>query len=147
MQEGHFSGRECRKISNNMWQNATIARETKVKCFNPRVTPTPIHSKPEMGRYINGLHRWVASIGRKWQNLCSGWSINQICTLHGNKKIDTKNQIANIFCKNIYKLHGFPRVIVNDKDAKFNGKFWREFLKQVGTSLNMSSSYHPQTNG
>ena len=56
-------------------------------------------------------------------------------------------KILDIFCKNIYKLHGFPKVIVSDKDAKFNGKFWREFFKQVGTSLDMSSAYHPQTDG
>ena len=100
-----------------------------------------------MGRDINGPHRWVASIGRKGQNICSGRSINQICTLHGNKKTDTTKQITDIFCKNIYKLHGFPKVIVSDIDAKFNGKFWREFFKQVGTSLDMSSAYHPQTDG
>ena len=63
------------------------------------------------------------------------------------KKTDMANQIADVFCKNVYKLHGFPKVIVSDRDAKFNGKFWREFFKQVGTSINMSSSYHPQTDG
>ena len=61
------------------------------------------------------------------------------------KKTDTTKHIADVFCKNIYKLHGFPKVIISDRDAKFNG--WREFFKQVGTSLNMSSAYHPQTDG
>ena len=39
------------------------------------------------------------------------------------KKTDTTKQIVDIFCKNIYKLQGFPKVIVSDRDAKFNGKF------------------------
>ena len=63
------------------------------------------------------------------------------------KKTDTAKQIADVFCKNIYKLHGFPKVIISDRDAKFNGKFWRYFFKQVGTSLNIISSYHPQRDG
>ena len=56
----------------------------------------------------------------------------------GVRKTDYAKQIAKVFCKNIYKLHGFPKVIVSDKDAKFKGNFWREFCKQIGTSLNMS---------
>jgi hypothetical protein len=63
----------------------------------------------------------------------------------GVRKIDSTKQRAEIFFKNIYKLHGFPKFIVNDIDAKFKGNFWREFFKQIRTSLNMSSTYHPQT--
>ena len=45
------------------------------------------------------------------------------------KKIDTTKQIVDIFYKNAYKLHGFPKVIVNDRDAKFNEKFWTKIFK------------------
>ena len=100
-----------------------------------------------MRRYINGFPRWFTSFRRKGQDPCSGGSINQIFSLHGNKKIDMAKQIAEVFCKNVYKLHGFPKVIVSNRDAKFNGNFWREFFKQMGTSLNMSSAYHPKTDG
>ena len=124
-----------------------MLEEQKRNFFNPRVTPPPTHSKPEMGRDINGFHQWVTSIRRKGQDPCSGRSINKICSLHGNKKTDIAKQIVDVFCKNVYKLHGFPKVIVSDIDAKFNGKFWREFFKQLGTLLNMSSAYHPQTDG
>jgi hypothetical protein len=65
----------------------------------------------------------------------------------GVRKIDSAKQTTGIFCKNIYKLHGFPKVIVGDRDAKFKGFFWREFFKQIRTSLNMSSAYHPQIDG
>ena len=63
----------------------------------------------------------------------------------GVREIDSTKQIVEVFCNCFYKLHGFPKVIVSDRDAKFKGKFWREFCKQIGTSLNMNSAYHPQT--
>ena len=39
------------------------------------------------------------------------------------RKSNSAKQIAEIFCKNVYKLHGFPKVIVSNRDAKFNGNF------------------------
>jgi hypothetical protein len=47
----------------------------------------------------------------------------------GVRKIDSTKQTTEIFYKNIYKLHGFPEVIVSDRDAIFKGNFWREFFK------------------
>ena len=55
-------------------------------------------------------------------------------------------QVTDSYVKNIFKLHGFPNVIVSDRDPKFTSNFWKEWFHQVGTSLTMSTSYHPQTN-
>ena len=63
------------------------------------------------------------------------------------KKSYSAKEIAEIFCKNIYKLHGFLKVIVSDRDAKFKGNFWKELFNHIGTYLNKSSAYHTQTNG
>ena len=65
----------------------------------------------------------------------------------GIKKTDSAKQIVEVFCKNIYKLHDFPKIIVSDKDSKFTSNFWKEFCKQTGITLNMSLAYHPQTDG
>ena len=61
----------------------------------------------------------------------------------GIKKTNSTKQIAEVFCKNIYKLHGFPKIIVSDRDAKFTINFWKEFCKQIGITLNMSLDYQP----
>ena len=53
----------------------------------------------------------------------------------GIKKTDSAKQIVEVFCKSIYKLHGFPKIIVSDRDAKFTSNFWKEFCKQVGITL------------
>jgi hypothetical protein len=57
------------------------------------------------------------------------------------------SQVIDSYVKNIFKLHGFPKVIVSDRDPKFTSNFWKELFFQVGTSLTMSTSYHPQTDG
>jgi hypothetical protein len=57
------------------------------------------------------------------------------------------SQVVDSYVKNIFKLHGFPKVIVSDRDPKFTSNFWKELFHQVGTSLTMSTSYHPQTDG
>ena len=52
-------------------------------------------------------------------------------------------QVAKIFFREVFKLHGFSKNIVSDKDSRFIGTFWRELFQLVGTELTPSTSYHP----
>ena len=56
-------------------------------------------------------------------------------------------QLAAIFFHEVVRLHGVPVSIVSDRDARFNSGFWRSVWKQHGTKLNMSTAYHPQSDG
>jgi len=59
----------------------------------------------------------------------------------------TAASVAKLFMSQIFKLHGMPTSIVSDRDPVFTSSFWREFFRLHGTSLKMSTSYHPQTDG
>lgn len=51
--------------------------------------------------------------------------------------------MAQSFIDNIFKLHGMPSTIVNDRDLTFINKFWQQLFKLQGTQLNMCLAYHP----
>eukprot|EP00253_Pinus_taeda_P014506 PITA_14506 len=56
-------------------------------------------------------------------------------------------QIAHLFMQNVFRLHGLPKVIISDRDVKFTSTFWRTLFAELGTQLNFSTAYHPQTDG
>ena len=45
------------------------------------------------------------------------------------------------------KYWGLPKTIVSDRDGRFTDRFWTELFKLMGSNLNFSTSFHPQTDG
>ena len=64
---------------------------------------------------------------------------------------DKKNaeDLAPIFAREIWRLHGLPRDIVSDRDSgsRFTSNTWKDFLSITGIRLRMSTAFHPQTDG
>ena len=59
----------------------------------------------------------------------------------------TSHDLARLFFDSVVCLHGVPKYIVRDRDPRFIAKLWTELWKLLGTKLNMSTAYHPQTDG
>jgi hypothetical protein len=55
--------------------------------------------------------------------------------------------VAKSFIANVVKMHGIPVSIVSDRDKVFLSSFWKTLFHLQGTQLNMSSSYHSQSDG
>jgi len=56
-------------------------------------------------------------------------------------------ELAAIFVREIWRLHGLPKRIVSDRDTVFMSSFWQEVMQLLEVALDKSSAYHPQTDG
>ncbi|KAL0556241.1 hypothetical protein IC582_004752 [Cucumis melo] len=63
------------------------------------------------------------------------------------KSTYTASKWAQLYMSEIVRLHGVPVSIVFDRDARFTSKFWKGLHTAMGTRLDFSTAFHPQTDG
>ena len=56
-------------------------------------------------------------------------------------------KLAELFMNHIVSLHGVPVSIISDRDPRFTSRFWKGLMKELGVKLNLSTAFHPQTDG
>ncbi|GKE01495.1 putative reverse transcriptase domain-containing protein [Tanacetum coccineum] len=60
---------------------------------------------------------------------------------------DSMKKLTNQYLKEVVLRHGVPVLSIFDRDGRFRYQFWQSLQKALGTQLDMSTAYHPQTNG
>ncbi|GKE96874.1 reverse transcriptase domain-containing protein [Tanacetum coccineum] len=63
------------------------------------------------------------------------------------KETDSMEKLTRQYLKEIVSRHGVPVSIISDRDSKFTSHFWQSLNNALGTQLDMSTAYHPQTDG
>uniref|UniRef100_A0A6N2KZJ4 Integrase catalytic domain-containing protein n=1 Tax=Salix viminalis TaxID=40686 RepID=A0A6N2KZJ4_SALVM len=60
---------------------------------------------------------------------------------------DSVDKLAKIYISEVVRLHGIPVSIVLDRDPRFTSRLWPSIQQALGTRLDMSTTFHPQTDG
>nr|GEU72786.1 reverse transcriptase domain-containing protein [Tanacetum cinerariifolium] len=63
------------------------------------------------------------------------------------KKTDTIEKLTELYLKEIVCKHGVPMSVISDRDSLFTSMFWVSLQKALGTQLDLSTAYHPETDG
>nr|GEX81654.1 putative reverse transcriptase domain-containing protein [Tanacetum cinerariifolium] len=63
------------------------------------------------------------------------------------KTTDSMEKLTQLYLKEIVCRHGVPISTISDRDSKFTSRFWRSLQEALGTRLDMSTTYHPETDG
>nr|GFA42143.1 putative reverse transcriptase domain-containing protein [Tanacetum cinerariifolium] len=63
------------------------------------------------------------------------------------RETDPMDKLARIYLKEVVTRHGIPVSIISDRDPRFASNFLRSLQNTLGTRLDMSTTYHPETDG
>ncbi|GKE43169.1 putative reverse transcriptase domain-containing protein [Tanacetum coccineum] len=63
------------------------------------------------------------------------------------KEINLMEKLTRQYLKEVVLRHGVPVSIISDRDSRFTSHFWQSLSEALGTQLDMSMTYHPQTDG
>ncbi|GJZ68109.1 putative reverse transcriptase domain-containing protein [Tanacetum coccineum] len=61
------------------------------------------------------------------------------------REIDSMKTLTRLYIKEIVSRHGVPISIISDRDSHFTSRLWQSMQSALGTQLDMSTSYHPET--
>ncbi|GKC82219.1 reverse transcriptase domain-containing protein, partial [Tanacetum coccineum] len=61
------------------------------------------------------------------------------------RETDSTKKLTRLYMKEIVAIHGIPVLIIFDRDSHFTSRVWQSLHKALGTQLNLSTAYHPQT--
>ncbi|GJQ98175.1 hypothetical protein Tco_0009314 [Tanacetum coccineum] len=63
------------------------------------------------------------------------------------RETDSTEKLTRLYMKEIVARHGIPVSIISDRDSHFTSRVWQSLHKALGTQLDLSTAYHPQTDG
>ncbi|GJT29799.1 ribonuclease H-like domain-containing protein [Tanacetum coccineum] len=92
---------------------------------------------PQWRFLIHNILHCLSPKKTSWEQFSSNNATADIC-LATNRKL---------YLNEIVARHSVPILIISDRDSRFTSRFWHSMQEALGTWLNMSMAYHPQTDG
>jgi hypothetical protein len=63
------------------------------------------------------------------------------------KMTNSVDKLAKLYVNEVIRLHGVPVSIMSDQDPRFTSRLWPSLQQALRTKLNLSTTFHPQTDG
>ncbi|GKA20583.1 putative reverse transcriptase domain-containing protein [Tanacetum coccineum] len=124
---------------------------TKVKAEHQRPSGLLVKSKTPQWKWDNITMDFVMKLPKSSQGYDTIWVIvdrlTKAAIFMPMRETDPMDKLVIMYLKEVVMKHGIPVSIICDRDPRFASNFWKSLQKALGTSLDMSIAYHPQTNG
>ncbi|GJU77302.1 putative reverse transcriptase domain-containing protein [Tanacetum coccineum] len=123
----------------------------KVKAEHQRPSGLLVQPKIPEWKWDNITMDFVTKLPKTSQGYDTIWVIVDRLTKSAiftpMRETDSMDKLARIYLKEVVTRHGIPVSIICDRDPRFASNFWRSLQNALGTNLDMSTAYHPQTDG
>nr|GEY40621.1 putative reverse transcriptase domain-containing protein [Tanacetum cinerariifolium] len=121
----------------------------KVKAEHQRPSGLLVQPKIPKWKWDNITMNFVMKLPKSSQGYDTIWVIVDRLTkspiFMPMRETDPLDKLARMYLKEVVTKHGIPVSIICDRDPRFSLNFWKSLQKALGTSLDMSTAYHPET--
>ncbi|GKA16951.1 putative reverse transcriptase domain-containing protein [Tanacetum coccineum] len=121
----------------------------KVKAEHQRPSGLLVQPKIPEWKWDNITMDFVTKLPKTSQGYDTIWVIVDRLTKSAiftpMRETDPLDKLARLYLKEVVTRHGIPVSIICDRDPRFASNFWRSLQSALGTNLDMSTAYHPQT--
>ncbi|GKA03644.1 putative reverse transcriptase domain-containing protein [Tanacetum coccineum] len=121
----------------------------KVKAEHQRPSGLLVQPEIPQWKWDNITMDFVTKLPKSSQGYDTIWVIVDRLTKSAiftpMRETDSMEKLARMYLKEVVTRHGIPVLIICDRDPRFASNFWRSLQKALGTNLDMSIAYHPQT--
>nr|GEV32392.1 putative reverse transcriptase domain-containing protein [Tanacetum cinerariifolium] len=123
----------------------------KVKAEHQRPSGLLVQPKIPEWKWDNITMDFVTKLPKTSQGYDTIWVIVDRLTKSAIftpiRETDSMDKLAKIYLKEVVTRYGIPVSIISDRDPRFASNFWRSLQNALGTRLDMSTAYHPETDG
>ncbi|GJV22851.1 putative reverse transcriptase domain-containing protein [Tanacetum coccineum] len=142
-------------VDKSAQEDSETDKEESVEAMNPTPLTTKSDSVVNWKIFQQGQRRIAMDFVTKLPRTSSGhdtiWVIVDRLTKSAHflpMREDYKmERLARLFLNEIVARHGVPILIISDRDSRFTSRFWQSMQEALRTRLDMSTAYHPQTDG
>ncbi|GKD16992.1 putative reverse transcriptase domain-containing protein [Tanacetum coccineum] len=121
----------------------------KVKAEHQRPSGLLVQPEIPQWKWDNITMDFVTKLPKSSQGYDTIWVIVDRLTKSAifvpMRETDPLEKLARLYLKEVVTRHGIPVSIICDRDPRFASNFWKSLQKALGTNLDMSTAYHPQT--
>ena len=94
--------------------------------------------------FVKGLPRTASGNNAIWVIVDRLTKSAHFLAIKGNCPLE---RLAELYAREVVRLHGVPSSVISDRDTQFTSRFWELVHEAMGTQLRFSTAYHPQTDG
>ncbi|KAA3481076.1 Gag protease polyprotein [Gossypium australe] len=94
--------------------------------------------------FLSGLPLTPKKKDVVWVSVDRLTKLTHFIPVHTDYSLD---KLVELYISEVVRLHGVPVSIILDGDPRFTSRFWKKLQEALGTKLNFSTAFHPQTDG
>ncbi|GJX56300.1 putative reverse transcriptase domain-containing protein, partial [Tanacetum coccineum] len=139
------------KIPEWKWENINPMTCAKVKAEYQKPPGLLVQPIIPIWKWENITMDFVTKLPKMMSGQDTIWVIVNRLTKSAHflpmKETDSMEKLTRQYLKEVVSRHGVPVSIIFYQDSKFTSHFWKSLNEALGTQLDMSTAYHPQTDG